>query len=219
MKFTSACFITATTILSFFSSANTSFAIDNSGFASNQQDLNELKAALIKIPNFPHTGDALQERLLKIAAGAEKQVNLNFVDDIFDVSGWPWKERSLIKGGFSRIDYGVIPIEGDWYIHLREIDKQPAWAFQLMLMRVSFDHLSDGNESIPVPKEMCIKDKNIIPAVIQQGWKSEVNSPRTPQGVWLGYYEFTKKDMYSIIMRFTEPNQNIDSCLIYMSVN
>lgn len=193
MKFTSSCFLVATTIFSFMASANTSFALDNSGFANNQQDLNDLKAALLKIPNFPHTGDALQERLLKITAGAGKQVNPNFVDDIFDVSGWPWKERSLIKGGFSRIDYGVIPLEGDLYIHLREIDKQPMWAFQLMLMRVSFEHSSDGIEPMLVPKQMCIKDKNIIAAVIQQGWKLESNSPRTPQGVWLGYYGFTKK--------------------------
>ncbi|WP_211441468.1 hypothetical protein [Collimonas humicola] len=206
-------------IFSFFASANTSFAKDNSGISSNQQELEEFKAALIKIPKFPNTGGALQERLLKITAGAEKEVNPNFVDDIFDVSAWPWKERRSIDGGLLRIDYGVIPIEGDLYIHLREIDKKPMWAFQMMLMHLSFDNALVGIDPMAAPKVMCVSDKNIIAAVLQQGWKLETNLQRTPQELWVGTYGFTKKGGYSIIMKFTEPKQNNDSCLTYMSVN
>jgi len=207
------------TIFIFFASANTSFATDNSGFSSNQQELEEYKAALIKIPKFPNTGGALQERLLKITAGAEKEVNPSFVDDIFDVSAWPWKERQSINGGFLRTNYGVIPIEGDWYIYLREIDKKPMWAFQMMLMHLSFDNALVGIDSMAAPKVMCVPDKNIIAAVLQQGWKLETNLQRTPHGLWVGTYGFTKKGGYSIIMKFTEPKQNNDSCLTYMSVN
>ncbi|HWX03052.1 hypothetical protein [Collimonas sp.] len=202
----------------FVVSANASTATDTSVASSQRQELLEFKAALPKIPQFPRTGDALLERLLKITAGAENQVYVHFVDNIFDVGAWPWKTHRA-NNGFLRIDSGPIPIDGDWYIHLREIDKQPAWAFQMMFMHIDGDQSVFENVPKVMPKVICIREGQISDALLRQGWKLERSIERIPQGLWVGSYIFNKGKNYSIIMKFSEPNKNNDSCLTYMSVN
>jgi hypothetical protein len=209
-------------ILGFFASSNALSDTNASKMDQAQIEIeHEAKMALPKIPHFPHTGNALLERLLKITAGAGSEVRPGFIDDAFGVSAWPWQYHDSIAGGFSRVDYNFIPAVDDWYIYLREIDTQPMWAFQMSVKPgVSYSYaLLHENASFEMSKAMCIPDKKIIAAVLQQGWQLRNSPHRNAKGQWLGFASFVKDEKYSIIMSFLEPKQNEDPCLIYMSVN